>query len=351
MNRQVSETLNRRRAELSALMVAREFARHPELEARYRDGGREHCQQDAGYHLAYLAQSIAAGHHELFRDYIAWARIMLAHRGVPASDLGDLLESMKECLQQELPVEQQGPACSVLDHALGQLPEMSDEVASFLAGTPPLTAEYLTAVLNGERHRASTLILEAAGQGGDVRDLYEQVFTPAQRETGRLWQLNRISVGQEHYCTAATQLIMSQLYPFIFATEKTQGTMVAASVAGDLHELGVRVVCDFFELAGWHTHYLGANVPTASVITTLVEQRATVLALSATIAYHVGTVEALIAAMRRNPACRDVKVIVGGYPFNIAPDLWRTIGADGSASDARGAVELATRLTSQANAT
>ena len=29
------------------------------------------------------------------------------------------------------------------------------------------------------------------------------------------------SVAQEHYCTASTQLIMSQLYPYIFRSDRT----------------------------------------------------------------------------------------------------------------------------------
>jgi methanogenic corrinoid protein MtbC1 len=39
-----------------------------------------------------------------------------------------------------------------------------------------------------------------------------------------------------------------------------------------------------------------------------------------------------------------VLVLVGGYPFNLAPDLWRRIGADGWAPDAQLAVERAGEL-------
>lgn len=39
-----------------------------------------------------------------------------------------------------------------------------------------------------------------------------------------------------------------------------------------------------------------------------------------------------------------VKVLVGGYPFNVDLDLWRRIGADGCARDAAEAIELAKRL-------
>jgi MerR family transcriptional regulator, light-induced transcriptional regulator len=117
-----------------------------------------------------------------------------------------------------------------------------------------------------------------------------RVRVPAvQYEVGRLWQVNEISVAQEHYCTAATQLVMSQLYPQLFASEKTAGTLVAACVAGDLHEIGLRMVTDFFEMAGWNTFYVGSNMPTEEIVDTLVLRRADVLGISATISSHLMT--------------------------------------------------------------
>ena len=350
LNQQVSEALNARRSVLAAQMVAREFIRHPELEQRYGNAGREKCLEDAGYHLAYLAQAISADSAGLFCNYVGWAKVMLAKRGVPAMDLAGLLETMKESLQQELPPELSPLACDFLDNGLRQLPQLSDDVPCFIAeGTPlaPLARQYLQALLRGERHIASKLMLDSAQHGIAVRDLYLHVFQRSLYETGRLWQLNQISVAQEHYCTAATQLIMSQLYPYIFGNEKTHGVLVATCVAGDLHEIGARMVSDFFEMDGWHTYYLGANVPPSAVVQTLVQRQADVLAISATITYHVRSVESLIAAVRRRPECCRAKILVGGYPFKVALDLWKMIGADGSASDAQEAVILANRLTNQ----
>lgn len=119
---------------------------------------------------------------------------------------------------------------------------------------------------------------------------------------------------------------------------------MATCIASELHEIGVRMVADFFEMEGWDTFYLGANTPTDSILGTLVERRADVLGISATITYHVSEVERLIQAVRTDPACRDVLVLVGGYPFNLAPDLWRRIGADGWAPDAQTAVDCARQL-------
>ena len=55
-------------------------------------------------------------------------------------------------------------------------------------------------------------------------------------------------------------------------------------------------------------------------------------------------VKELIATVRSSKDCKGVKVMVGGYPFNVASDLWQEIGADFYANDAREAIEVANRL-------
>ena len=207
-----------------------------------------------------------------------------------------------------------------------------------------LAQDYLQALRLGERHRASRLVMDAVAAGTSVKDVYLGVFQPVQYEVGRLWQTNEISIAQEHYCTAATQLVMSQLYPHIFALDRRGRAMVATCVAGDLHELGVRMVADFFEMDGWDTFYLGANTPHQGVSDTIVERRAEVLAVSATLATHVPAVRELIAVVRASPAAGGVTILVGGHPFNEDPDLWKTVDADATAPDAQQAVDLANRL-------
>ncbi len=129
-------------------------------------------------------------------------------------------------------------------------------------------------------------------QGGAIQDLYIHVFQCVQRELGRLWQINQITVAQEHYCSASTQLIMSQLYPYIFAGEKNGRKMVAACLGGELHEIGLRMVADIFEMGGWDTFYLGANTPPESIVQMLVVEQAELLALSATMNPPMASIKA-----------------------------------------------------------
>jgi signal transduction histidine kinase len=204
---------------------------------------------------------------------------------------------------------------------------------------------YLDAILRGCRDRAAQVILEALDRGVDLRDVYLEVLRPAQQRLGALWHDGVVDVGTEHLATAVTQWVMSLLYPRLFATRRIGRRLVGACVAGELHELGVRMLCDFFELEGWDTFYLGANVPADSVAENVLSRRADALALSATVNRDVEVVRDVIRRVRARPGGNGVCILVGG-PALASADLCREVGADGFALDARAGVERAHALLS-----
>jgi MerR family transcriptional regulator, light-induced transcriptional regulator len=345
LNRRASEALLATREQLSEAVVERKYAQEPEFWERYGAIGRQRSLEDADYHFAYLAAALSASDPLLFMDYLKWVKVLFQGLGFSDGVLTTTLACMLEVSREQLPPDRQPPVIEYLEAGLKNLPELPSAIPTFLREEAPLTplaGKYLQALLRGERSTASRLILDAVAQGTGIKDTYLQVFQPTQHEIGRLWQTNRLSVAQEHYCTAATQLIMSQLYPHIFATEKIGRRLVATSVGGELHEIGIRMVADFFELEGWDTYYVGANTPTESVLRTISERDANVLAISATMTFHIRPVVELIARVRDKGM--QTIILVGGYPFNVSRELWRTVGADGCASDAEAAVIAANLL-------
>lgn len=326
------------------------YKKSPELEVRYGAIGREKCLQDAGYHLSYLSEAIGAESPLLFSEYCVWAKQLLLARKIPAKDLEVNISCIKDIVKKYLKKEQGDLAASYIDTALTFLHDMPKESVSFfqnLNGPNGLLAiEYLNLLLKGKRQEASKLILTSAESGIPIRDIYENVFEKSQYEIGRLWQLNKINVGQEHYCTAATQLIMSQLYQYIMPTKHVNHSIVSACVEGDYHEVGLRMVSDFFEMEGWDTFHMGANTPTPGLIKVLEEQRPDIVLLSATMTYHVKSVTEVIKKIRENKLLDSTKIMVGGYPFKLASKLWEKVGADGFAESASGALEKAEELIS-----
>jgi methanogenic corrinoid protein MtbC1 len=250
-------------------------------------------------------------------------------------------------LRERLDLQVSVVAAEYIEQALDAFDTLPSDPPTFMPDNMPLYElgrAYLNTLLAYRRHDATRLILDAVASGTPVADVYLYVLQPVLREVGRLWQTNRASVALEHYCTAATQVVMARLSPQVFAAERIGRTMVATCVGDELHEVGVRMVADFCEMAGWDALYLGANVPSESIVKTLGEQRADVLGVSVTMTAHLSTATELIAAVRSHPDCMQVKVCVGGYPFNLTEDLWRKVGADGYGPDAQTAVDVCNRL-------
>ncbi|MGH4137914.1 cobalamin-dependent protein [Clostridium sp.] len=205
-----------------------------------------------------------------------------------------------------------------------------------------LKTSYFDALISGNLQIASELILNAVESGIiDIRSLYSDIFEMSLIEIGEQWDMNIIDVYQEHYFSNSTLLIMSELFSHFYTSEKNGHSLVSLSTSGDSHNIGIRMVTDFFEIDGWNTYFLGSDVPTQSVIKALKDRKADILAISCTMPYHLNSVKSLITAIRSLKELDNVKIIVGGRLFNRYRILWKSVGADGYSSTADGAVKVA----------
>lgn len=346
--RSVGETVLRERAKLEATHVSMELARHPPSRDVAEDSVRREALRDSRFQLSYLSAALSVGKPELFIDYVGWAKVAQTKRGWGTSELASSLRCLCDALRFELPQESAELAETYVRDAIERLPQLPDEIPSFIRPGQHhslLARLYLKALIAGDLKAARLLILEAIQDGINVRDIYLNVLQPALYEIGRLWQTDEISVAREHFCTSATQLIMSLLHRHdLLDQERTERTIVTTCVAGDQHELGLRMVSDFFEMAGWNCYYLGADTPSDSVVDELLEREADVLGVSTTMVYHLPVLAELIQTVRRMPECQDVKILVGGYPFRRDGRLWSLVGADAGARDGESAVDSAEAL-------
>jgi methanogenic corrinoid protein MtbC1 len=209
-----------------------------------------------------------------------------------------------------------------------------------------ISRQYVDLLRNAERRAAIDLVLRVADEH-PVERIYTELLQEAQYEVGRLWEANELSVAQEHYSTAVTQLIMSLLYPRICATPKNRGAFIGVCVEGELHEVGIRMVCDLFELRGWKSFYLGSSMPSADLLRFIEQKRPDVIGISAIYDLNVDSARSLIAQLRLETP-RSTTILAGGRPFLLQSGLWRDVGADGTARDAAESVEVAESLLASA---
>jgi MerR family transcriptional regulator, light-induced transcriptional regulator len=205
---------------------------------------------------------------------------------------------------------------------------------------------YVRALRAGDRHGAFRVITAARDAGHDIEALYLEVLQAALREVGRLWQLNEMTVAQEHLATVITQGAMARLYEDIFQRYEGAGDprplLIGACAPRERHEIGLRMLCDLLELDGWDTLYLGASVPDEALVAMILDRKPNVLALSASTAPQVVDVETTIRAVRAHVP-EPPHIMVGGRAFLDDAGLAERIGADAAARDAREAVRMLAR--------
>ncbi len=310
---------------LPPVILEDHFRLRPDMAQRYNNHQKLNFKKDVAWILSFLAESVWASQPILFEEFISWLRTFLGSLNVPMKDVRESLELIHQRITGSCSAEERRMVNDCFLPVLNQF-NRNDSPLSIPAMEPDLTpsaSQYLALLLKGNRNGAMELILDMVKEGTPIRDIYTSIFQPVQYEIGRLWQTNQISVAKEHYSTGATQLVMSQLYPYLFTGRKKERKMVATCVPGELHELGARMVTDFFEMEGWDTYYLGANMPIDGVIRYISEVRPQLLAISATMTYHVSEVEEMIRKIRSSEALPpQMKILVGGYPFRLSDNLW-----------------------------
>jgi 5-methyltetrahydrofolate--homocysteine methyltransferase len=120
------------------------------------------------------------------------------------------------------------------------------------------------------------------------------------------------------------------------------GKVVLGTVKDDLHDIGKNLVGMMLEGAGFEVIDLGIDTPPQRFVEAVRRERPALVAISAllttTMQGIVDTIEALTQAGMRD----KVQIMVGGAPVTQA--FASQIGADGYASDAASAADLARSL-------
>lgn len=291
--------------------------------------------------LEELAVAISTGRPEYFVDQVRWAQAALQARDIPSETLRARLQSLRRVLAEQIPAELAPMATEYVDRALAEFDgEPAGTTPRLTAETPEgrLAAEYLLAILEGDRRQASQLILRAADEGQSVPDLYLKVLQPAQQELGRMWVLGEINVAEEHFATATARLVMAQLHARAACEPANGKTLVAAAVAGNQHDLGIQMVADLFELDGWRVIQLGANMPVEDLAQAVEFYQPDVVALSVSLETQLPALKEALAAVRGSEEGAATKILVGGCGMRDVAELVKSWGADDVVSSALEAV-------------
>ena len=167
----------------------------------------------------------------------------------------------------------------------------------------------------------------------DVVTLYDQILAPS---------LNRIvckpteadtKIWREHVKSAIVRTIVECSYPYVIRerdrrySKKRGEKAIVVCPTEEYHEIGPRMVADFFTLLGYDATFIGANTPQMNVVSAVLETRPKYVAISVTNYYNLVAAQKTISLIRGSGAT-GFKVIAGGNAFRRNPDEYKRIGAD-----------------------
>ena len=213
--------------------------------------------------------------------------------------------------------------------------------------TNELLTQITKSIVEGEPDKTVDLTRRALEADLEPLTIVNEGLMPGMNIVGDKFQTGEYFLPHLIVAANGMQQAMKLLEPELQARQQAveaPGALVVGSVAGDIHEIGKSLVGTMMSASGFQVYDLGVDVSTETFVAKVQETGADLLGLSALLTTTMTVQREVIEALEEAGIRDQVKVIVGGAP--ISQEWADTIGADGYAEDAVGAIELARRLVS-----
>jgi len=214
------------------------------------------------------------------------------------------------------------------------------ETAPAPAAQPSASGMTLGAAISaGLKSEAAALTKTLLADTEPMAIVNEQLI-PALDAAGAEFEKGRIFLPQLISAASAAQGAFEEIKSYLSenSTENVnRGTIVLATVKGDIHDIGKNIVKILLENYGYQVIDLGKDVPYEDVVQAAEKYHAPLVGLSALMTTTLPSMEGTIKLLReRCPWCQTV---VGGAV--LTPDYAEKIGADFYAKDAKETVDIA----------
>jgi methanogenic corrinoid protein MtbC1 len=317
--------------------------------AKFGPRGRDACREDLTFHLEFLKPVLEFGLLAPMVDYLCWLASVLAARSIPAEHLVLSLDWLAEFFAARMEPWDGAVVTATLLAVrteflgAGETPLVPAE-PSELSEAVPGAAEFQAALLAGDQRRSLAVVNGCIDNGYHLVDVERYVIQPAMYRIGEKWQSNQVTVAQEHIATAIVQSVMTVALLRSKLPAPISRRVLLACVAGNHHTIGLRMVADSFQLAGWEIQYLGGDVPTPSLIQQIGAWSPDLVGLSLSFAQQLRVVKDLIAQLTTRFGPSRPRVIIGGLVINRFNRLVDVVGADARSIDAKAAIGVAAQL-------
>lgn len=204
-----------------------------------------------------------------------------------------------------------------------------------------ILAQIRQTVINGEKEAVIPQVLQALDKGHTSLEITDNALTAAMNQVGEAFGSGR--------CFLPQVLLAAETMRAAFITLKEKlpnmataslGTVVLATVKGDIHDLGKNIVAALMENNGFTVIDLGKDVPQETIVEAAITHKADIVGLCALMTTTMPEIDKAIAALKA--ANIATYTIVGGAV--LTADYAAQAGADVYAPNGVAAVNCAKQL-------
>jgi methanogenic corrinoid protein MtbC1 len=176
-----------------------------------------------------------------------------------------------------------------------------------------------------DKATAVRIAVEAVTAGAlSIPELYRDVLARILADTGAAWQTGKTAIWEEHLASSTVRTIVEILYPGVLkakaAVAPAGRTVLLACPPEEGHDLGLRMVSDRFDMAGWTTFFLGPDTPVAEIADAARRLGVDAVVMSSSTHFHRVAVRHAVDALKKELPGTDIWV--GGPAFVGAASGW-----------------------------
>jgi 5-methyltetrahydrofolate--homocysteine methyltransferase len=202
-----------------------------------------------------------------------------------------------------------------------------------------------TAVIEGNLEVMQDLTKQALDEGKEAQEVLNEGLMPGMDHVGVEFKAGNMFVPEVLRSARAMQSSMDILRPLLAESGvELAGKVLLGTVKGDLHDIGKNLVAMMCEGAGFEVKDLGKDVEPEVFVEEVKNFEPDVLGMSALLTTTMRAMEHTIKSLEEAGVRDKIKVMIGGAP--VTQSFADQIGADGYASNAASASELAKKLIS-----
>ncbi len=202
-----------------------------------------------------------------------------------------------------------------------------------------------TAVIEGDLDEIVDLTEDALDEELGAEEILNKGLMAGMDHVGVEFKAGNMFVPEVLRSARAMQMSMEILNPLLAESGvQMLGKVLLGTVKGDLHDIGKNLVVMMCEGAGFVVKDLGKDIAPEGFLEAVKEYDPDVLGMSALLTTTMRSMESTIKALEEAGVRDKVKVMIGGAPVTQA--FADQIGADGYASNAASAADLAKQLVS-----